>query len=144
MRPVQRAGAALAACLLVVGCADSASEPGADSLAGAAAVAGASPGGGGIVGEWTLSIDTPRGVQNPTLLVTKSASSYSATYSSRQGTSFIEQVTVDGSEFSFPMQLTIPIGTIEVRYRGEVSGDKMLGFVENPRGQVPFTGSRSG
>lgn len=121
----------LAISLLAQGCSD------AGVSAPAAAQAGA-----GLVGAWTLNIDTPRGVQNPKLVVRESAGGYSATYDSRQGVTQIDEVTIDGNRFSFPMELTIPIGTIEVEYKGQIDGDQLQGVVENPRGQVPFSGVR--
>ena len=54
----------------------------------------------------------------------------------------IESVDVNGNRFAFPLTISVPIGDIEVNYRGEIDGDDMVGEVENPRGAVPFTGKR--
>lgn len=96
-----------------------------------------------LVGSWTLSIDTPRGVQHPVLTVMKSGASYSATYEGRQGLLAIDEVVSDGNKFSFPLSITVPIGTIDVSYEGVIDGDTMTGVVQNPRGQVPFSGKRT-
>ena len=98
-----------------------------------------------LAGLWTLTIDTPRGVRNPTLEVVKDeAGAYSGTYNSVRGPIALDSISFDGSAFSFPMTLSMPIGEIEVSYRGTVSGDSMEGVAANPRGEVPFTGERSG
>ena len=97
-----------------------------------------------IVGQWTLNIDSPRGVLHPVLTVQKTGTGYSATYEGRQGLLTIDRVEVNGAKFSFPLSITIPIGTIEVNYVGEVQGDRLQGVVRNPRGEVPFSGERTG
>jgi hypothetical protein len=36
----------------------------------------------------------------------------------------------------------MPIGAVELKYRGTVTGDAIEGIVGNPRGEIPFTGER--
>ncbi len=95
-----------------------------------------------LVGEWVLSIDTPRGVQNPTLVVEANGEGYSGVYNSMRGPIPIDSISFDGQSFAFPLVITVPIGEIEVNYRGSIDGDAMRGSVQNPRGEVAFTGSR--
>ena len=96
-----------------------------------------------LAGEWTLTIDTPRGVQHPTLTVVQVGATYSGSYSGARGVLDIEAIAFDGSQFSFPLVLNMPIGRSEVTYRGKVAGNQMTGQVENARGKVPFSGARS-
>lgn len=96
-----------------------------------------------LAGSWTLSIDTPRGMQNPQLIVQRDGDTYSGTYHSLRGPIAIENVRTDGQAFSFEMQITVPIGAIDVVYAGTIDGDSMTGAVENPRGKVPFSGKRN-
>ena len=98
---------------------------------------------GGLVGEWTLAINSPRGVQNPRLVVEQSGDRLTGVYHSRRGPLAIEAIKFDGSNFSFPLEIEVPIGKIEVNYRGRISGDEMQGLVQNPRGEVPFSGRRN-
>lgn len=93
----------------------------------------------GVVGTWTLTIDTPRGVQHPTMQVNEDLT---GTYNSLRGPIPIAKVTVEGNSFSFPLKITVPIGEITVDYAGQVDGDKLTGVVKNPRGEVPFSGVR--
>ena len=96
-----------------------------------------------LAGTWTLTIDTPRGVQHPTLVVVQNGEQYSGVYNSLRGPIDVESISFDGSNFDFPLVITVPIGDIEVSYRGTIDGDKMNGSVQNPRGEVPFSGERS-
>jgi hypothetical protein len=96
-----------------------------------------------LTGTWTLDIDTPRGVQHPTLVIREADAGYSGVYNSMRGPIDIDTITRDGSAFSFPMKITVPIGEIQVNYAGTISGDTMTGSVKNPRGEVPFTGRRT-
>lgn len=98
----------------------------------------------GFSGEWTLTIDTPRGVTNPTMVVNKDGDTYSGVYNSLRGPLPIDDITVNGNSFAFPLVITVPIGDITVQYTGTFDGDTMTGNVENPRGVVPFTGKKSG
>jgi hypothetical protein len=96
-----------------------------------------------LAGTWTLSIETPRGLSNPTLEVVETEGVYAGTYNSARGPIAIEQITKDGNQFQFPLVITIPIGDISVNYKGHIEGDAMTGLVQNPRGEVPFSGVRN-
>ncbi len=96
-----------------------------------------------LAGHWTLSISTPRGEQNPTLEVVQKDGLYTGTYHSLRGPVPLDNVTTDGSGFSFDITITVPIGDIDVSYTGTIDGDTMSGKVVNPRGEVPFTGVRT-
>jgi len=131
----------LLAVLLAVGSGCSDADNPADTSANDEAASGASI--SELAGEWTLTIDTPRGVAHPVLLITATDSGYAATYKGRQGLLTIDEVTRDGNRFAFPLSITVPIGTIEVSYQGVIDGDRMTGVVANPRGEVPFSGERT-
>jgi hypothetical protein len=98
---------------------------------------------GELAGTWILSIDTPRGVQHPTLVINQDGGSYSGVYNSLRGPIDIEAISRDGDSFTFPLVISVPIGDIEVNYRGTISGDDMTGSVQSLRGEVPFTAKRS-
>lgn len=96
-----------------------------------------------LTGEWTLSIETPRGLQHPTLVITRDGDNYTGIYNSMRGPIDIDSITREGDNFAFPLVITVPIGDIKVNYSGTISGDDMTGQVQNPRGSVPFTGQRT-
>ena len=95
-----------------------------------------------LAGIWTLTIDTPRGVQHPTLEINQTDGTYSGIYNSRRGPIDIETISREGNSFTFPLVITVPIGDIEVNYSGTILGDDMTGSVHSPRGEVPFSGKR--
>lgn len=96
-----------------------------------------------LAGTWTLTLETPRGIRHPTLEIRTDGESHSGVYNSARGPLPIDNISVDGNTFSFPLTLTMPIGEIEVSYQGSIDGDDMTGVVTNPRGEVPFTGKRT-
>ncbi len=96
-----------------------------------------------LAGTWTLSIDTPRGTQHPTLEIEKDENGYSGTYNSLRGPIDIEKIERDGNSFAFPLTISVPIGDVEVNYAGSFEGKEMRGMVESPRGEVPFTATKN-
>ena len=109
----------------------------------AATLSAASAAAEDFAGTWTLSIDTPRGVQHPTLDIEKNGAGYSGTYNSLRGPIEIEKIERDGADFSFPLTISVPIGEVEVDYRGSFEGKEMQGTVQSPRGEVPFTATKN-
>ena len=95
-----------------------------------------------FAGVWTLSIDTPRGLQHPVLTVSESNGQYSGTYEGRMGLLRIDSIIREGNRFQFPLTISVPIGEIDVFYSGTTDGNAMEGVVQNPQGEVPFTGLR--
>lgn len=96
----------------------------------------------GVVGQWKLTVETPNGTTNPILTINASDTGYSGTYVGPRGTFELREIKVDGNTFSFPMTITIPIGTLEMQYTGKVEGDKVAGTIGNPQGTIPFVGQR--
>ena len=96
-----------------------------------------------FAGTWTLTLDTPNGVQNPTLVVEINGTGYSGVYNSRRGPIEIPAISRDGNAFSFPLLISVPIGDIQVDYSGTFEGESMTGSVQSPRGEVPFTASKT-
>ena len=96
-----------------------------------------------IVGTWTLDVNTPRGLQHPTLVVINEGDSYHGSYTGARGKLDIERIQVDGAAFSFPLTVTMPMGEMQLNYAGKVDGDSVAGEIGNPRGSIPFTGKRA-
>jgi hypothetical protein len=96
-----------------------------------------------LTGTWTLTIDTPRGVQHPTLVIEQNGDGYSGVYNSLRGPIDIDTINRDGNAFEFPLLITVPIGDIQVDYSGTFEADDMTGTVVSPRGTVPFTAKRT-
>lgn len=95
-----------------------------------------------VAGEWKLTVQTPNGITHPVLTIVQGDAGYSGTYVGPRGTFGLPAIEVNGSTFAFPLSMEMPIGKVELKYRGTVSGDRIDGVVGNPRGEIPFTGER--
>lgn len=96
----------------------------------------------GVAGQWKLTVETPNGTTNPILTINASDTGYSGTYVGPRGSFELKEIKVEGNTFSFPLTITIPIGTIDVHYSGKVEGDAISGSIGNPQGTIPFVGVR--
>ena len=90
-----------------------------------------------------MSVDTPRGTRNPTLVIEADADAYSGSLTGPRGRQEIERIDVDGDRFSFPLRVTMPMGEMDMIYEGTVSGDRVSGTIGNPMGSIPFSGTRA-
>lgn len=96
-----------------------------------------------IAGVWTLTVETPRGTQHPTLTITSTPTGYTGVYTGARGELPIARIEADGDNFSFPLTVTMPMGEVELKYSGTVTGDSVAGEIGNPMGSVPFVGVRA-
>lgn len=95
-----------------------------------------------IVGTWALEVSGPRGVQHSTLKVAEDKGVYHGAYTGQRGQVLIEEIQVEKNTFSFPLKVTTPMGTFELRYNGQIDADLMQGKIDTPRNAMPFTGKR--
>ncbi|MBM4205795.1 MAG: hypothetical protein FJ194_16870 [Gammaproteobacteria bacterium] len=95
-----------------------------------------------VAGQWKLAVQTPNGINNPVLTIHEQDGAWSGTYAGPRGTFELRTILVEGSTFSFPLTVEMPIGAIELSYKGTVTGDRIEGVVGNPRGEIPFSGER--
>lgn len=95
-----------------------------------------------VAGQWKLTVQTPNGINNPVLTIREQDGAWSGIYAGPRGTFEIKTIQVEGSTFSFPLTVEMPIGAIELSYKGTVTGDRIEGVVGNPRGEIPFSGER--
>ena len=95
-----------------------------------------------ITGSWQLTMNTPFGVQTPTLEVKEEAGSYSGTLTGSSGSTPLEQLKVEQSSLSFTAKVSTPMGSFPVSFSADVDGDKMNGVYETMMGKTEFTGLR--
>ncbi|HCO14093.1 MAG TPA: hypothetical protein DIT46_07900 [Gemmatimonadetes bacterium] len=62
----------------------------------------------------------------------------------RMGEHTLEDVSVDGAEFSFSVTLSMRGNSFKQKFSGTVDGDEMSGAISGARGQRVFTGKRVG
>ena len=102
-----------------------------------------------FLGEWTATAHTQGGDSAEALSVTKSGDGYAVSgkpvveppegYKAGPG----KDVVLDGNAFSYKRVLTIPNSTIEITYKGVVTGDTFTGTAALAGTEVPYTGVRA-
>ena len=99
-----------------------------------------------MVGNWELSSQGPRGGdQTMTLVVEMNDGEMTGTLTlQRMGEHTLEDVSVDGAEFSFSVTLSMRGNSFKQKFSGTVDGDEMSGAISGARGQRVFTGKRVG
>ena len=95
-------------------------------------------------GTWKLTINTPMGSQESTLVISTAGGTATATQSA--GTSDprpVDDVTVNGDKVSWKASITKPM-SMTLEFNGTVSGDNMDGTVKlGMFGTQPFSGVRA-
>ena len=95
-------------------------------------------------GTWKLTINTPMGSQESTLVISTAGGTATATQSA--GTSDprpVEDVSVNGDKVSWKASITKPMA-LTLEFDGTVSGDNMNGTVKlGMFGKQPFSGVRA-
>ena len=99
-----------------------------------------------MAGNWELSSQGPRGGdQTMTLVVEMNDGELTGTLTlQRMGKHTLQDVTVDGMEFSFSVTLSMRGNSFGQEFVGTVDGDEMSGAISGARGQRAFTGKRVG
>ncbi|MBI2956463.1 MAG: amidohydrolase family protein [Acidobacteria bacterium] len=104
----------------------------------------AEPPGVNLTGRWTLSMQTPRGVEERTAELTMAEDgTLSGSITGPRGEASISSGWVSGNKFSFTVRFSVGPRTLEATYSGTVEGDKMTGSVTVARQTVEFTGTRA-
>jgi ABC-type sugar transport system substrate-binding protein len=97
-----------------------------------------------ITGTWEMSWDTPRGPMTATMELKQDGNALTGRVQTRGGWQEIKEGTVDGSSFSFVVELTRQDQTFAIRYSGTLQDDGTLkGTITTPRGENPWTGKRA-
>lgn len=97
-----------------------------------------------VVGNWKLTMETPFGVQTPSLAIKQDAGAHSGTLTGNAGTTPLEQLKVDGMSMSFSAMVATPMGQFSVAFRATVDGNSLKGEYETMMGTTEFSGVREG
>jgi hypothetical protein len=96
-----------------------------------------------ITGTWEMSWDTPRGPMTMTMELQQDGDALTGRVQARGGWQEIKGGKVDGSSFSFVVELTRQDRTFSMEYKGALQDDGTLaGTITTPRGENPWTGQR--
>ncbi len=96
-----------------------------------------------FLGSWTATAKAPGGDTTEVITVTKTGHGYSVTGQAPVAmVSAGKDVVLDGDNFAFKRSLTAQGNTLEIDYKGVVSGDAFTGTAEVAGTQIPYTGVR--
>ena len=97
-----------------------------------------------VIGNWKLTMETPFGVQTPSLAIKTDGGAHSGTLTGNAGATPLEQLKVDGMSVSFSAMVSTPMGAFSVAFRATVDGNTLKGEYETMMGTTEFSGVREG
>ncbi len=97
-----------------------------------------------VDGTWKLTVNTPMGAQESTLVITSSGGTLTGTQSAGSGEGKpIDEGTVNGNNISWKSSISRPMA-MTLAFSGVVNGDSLTGSVKlGMFGSQQFTGVRS-
>jgi len=95
-----------------------------------------------VDGTWKVTVNSPMGAQDATLVFKTSGTNLTGTLSNASGTVPIEDGKVDGNKVSWKAHLTSPFN-LTLDCSGTVEGDTISGTVNTSFGSSPFSGRRA-
>ena len=95
-----------------------------------------------IVGTWTLTLATPRGLEHPELTIHQKGEGFRGWIKTRKGKKRLRKISASGNEFSFQQEVPVPGGKLKVKFSGTIKGDQLQGATSSRLGKLPFTGVR--
>ena len=98
----------------------------------------------GVVGDWELTWETPRGERTMTVTFTAADDgALAGTAQTRMGAAPVKDVALEGDRLSFTIEFGRDDRTFSLPFEGTISGDTMTGTITGMRGDPsPFTGKR--
>jgi hypothetical protein len=94
-------------------------------------------------GTWNLTLETPIGKQETTLVAQASGGALTGTQSGADGAQPIQDGLVNGDEATWSVTITSPM-PMTLEFKGTVAGDSISGSVKlGMFGEAPFSGVRA-
>jgi hypothetical protein len=93
----------------------------------------------GIVGTWKLTLETPFGVQTPSLRIEADGT---GGLISPIGEAPLSDLTVTEDTAEFKANVPTPMGNVSIGFSVKASGDALAGTFSSPLGATDFTGLR--
>lgn len=96
-----------------------------------------------FLGQWTATAKAPGGDTTEVITATKTGDGYAVTGQAPIATiSAGKDVVIDGNNFSFKRALSIQGNSLEIDYKGVVSGDTFTGTASVAGTDIPYSGVR--
>ena len=97
-----------------------------------------------VDGTYNIEIDTPMGKQTSKLTLKTDGNALSGSMESPFGTMDFSGGTVNGGQVTWGMEISGPMGSMKLDYKGTVTGDDISGEVKaGDFGTSPFKGTRA-
>lgn len=94
-------------------------------------------------GTWKISIDTPMGTRESTVVLKSDGGTLTGTQSEGSRATEIADGTVNGNQVSWKVAIDDPM-PMELEFSGEIDGDKISGKAATGMfGSFPFSGTRA-
>jgi hypothetical protein len=95
-----------------------------------------------VAGTWTLSVESPRGTRDSTLVLQQNGEALTGTLKSQRGDMPVTG-TLKGNALALSYKMSMQGNEMEITYTGTVDGDSMSGTVSfGGMGEGKFTGKK--
>lgn len=95
-----------------------------------------------VTGNWKLTLETPNGAANPSLVLKQEGKKLTGTYKGRLGEAPLEGAIKD-KEIKFTVKVSAQGREFQLEYAGTVEGDTMKGKAKfGDRGEFDFSGKK--
>jgi hypothetical protein len=96
-----------------------------------------------VSGNWNLTVESPRGTQNPTMALTQNGEEVSGTYKGMRGEMPVKG-TLKGNDLKLSYTVSMQGNEMAINYEGVVNGDNIEGkVVMGQMGEAKFTATRA-
>ncbi|MGI8496508.1 MAG: amidohydrolase family protein [Gemmatimonadaceae bacterium] len=96
-----------------------------------------------VAGTWALTINSPQGAQDATLVAAQDGTNFSGTMTSAAGTAPVADGQVVGKAVTWTINITMGGQSVTISFTGEVDGNRMTGSAQiGSFGTAPFSGDR--
>jgi hypothetical protein len=95
-----------------------------------------------VAGTWALSVESPRGTRQSTLVLTQKGEEIAGTMKSERGDMPVSG-TLKGNALAFGYKMSMQGNEMDIKYTGTVDGDAISGTVSfGGMGEGKFTGKK--
>ncbi|MEL7833520.1 hypothetical protein [Fodinibius sp. Rm-B-1B1-1] len=96
-----------------------------------------------ISGKYSVTVDTPMGVQEGSLILKAENGALSGTLTNPKGSFSFSNGTVQGNEIAFTTKIKTPMGRFKAKVSGIIEDDTFEGTAKLPLGSADIKGTRT-
>jgi hypothetical protein len=96
-----------------------------------------------VTGNWNLTVESPRGTQNPTMALTQKGEEVTGTYKGMRGEMPVKG-TLKGNDLKLSYTVSMQGNEMTINYEGVVAGDTIDGkVIMGQMGEAKFTAKKA-